>query len=66
MPHHVGGPPIIGMDDEINWRYGSAPRPPHISLQVTGEWRRGQFEPYKTRAVCTCIQLPCTCRVRRY
>ena len=64
MPHFLGGPPILGIDDEINWRHYGGPCPPHINLRLRGVWAwgpPGPVEPYHKEKTCTCSPyLSCT------
>lgn len=73
MPKREVVMPRIGMDDEINYRYGNGPKPPHMNR---GEWgpRRSEEKPLfpanplsGLKKVCTCPswQLTCTCGALR-
>jgi hypothetical protein len=60
----------IGMDDEINYRYGTGPKPPHMT--GTGDWGPTRAQEARIRALdletgcCSCLpMLPCTCGRRK-
>ena len=61
----------IGVDDEINYRYGNGPKPPHMNGGTWGARRSEEplvptlpLDPLTSiQKICTCPawQLRCTC-----